>query len=95
MQEALQHYHVDQERYIPRRELTGSQLITVLDDFEVLPEMLRNPWTGKAWALDGEEPDHLRNQTDEAFETYALQVVDATNGQVVMELDSVNATSLK
>ena len=95
VQTALQDYHVDQERYIPREKLTGTEIITVLSDFEFLDELPPNPWSGTAWKLDGEEPDHLVYETDPNFETYALKALDPKSGEVMMELDSEENPSLE
>ncbi|MEM1294303.1 MAG: hypothetical protein AAGH89_02990 [Verrucomicrobiota bacterium] len=94
VQAAVQDYHVDQERYIPRQELTGSQLISVLSDFGFLNELPINPWTHELWKLDGEEPDFLRYATDPNFETYALRALNPKTGEVVLEIDSVEQPSL-
>ena len=88
VQTSLQDYHVDQERYIPREKLTGTEVISVLSDFGFLNELPPNPWSGTAWKLDGEEPDYLVYETDPNFETYALKALDPKSGEVVMELDS-------
>jgi hypothetical protein len=95
IQEGLQRYHVDQEKYIPRAILTGSELIRVLLDFEFLAEVPLNPWTGLAWALDNEEPDHLRYQTDPQFETYALRALVPDSDEILLEIDSVHHLSLE
>ncbi|MDF1751982.1 MAG: hypothetical protein P1U89_04310 [Verrucomicrobiales bacterium] len=95
VQTALQDYHVDQEQYIPRESLTGAEIITVLSDFDFLPELPYNPWSGTQWKLDGKEPDHLVYQTDPNFETYALRALDPKSGAVVMELDSESNPSLE
>lgn len=95
VQTALQDYHVDQERYIPRESLTGSEIISVLSDFEFLSELPVNPWSGEMWKLDGVEPDHLVYKTDSGFETYALRALDPKSGAVVMELDSEENPSLE
>lgn len=94
VQAAVQDYHVDQERYIPREELTGSQLISVLADFGFLKDLPINPWTLEPWKLDGEEPDFLRYATDPSFETYALRALDPKTGEVFLEIDSVEQPSL-
>tara|TARA_R110002096_G_scaffold54517_5_gene140541 strand:- start:10939 stop:11343 length:405 start_codon:yes stop_codon:yes gene_type:complete len=94
IQAAVQDYHVDQERYVPREELTGSQLIGVLSDFGFLKELPINPWTRETWKLDGEEPDFLRYATDPNFETYALRALDPRTGEVLLEIDSVEQPSL-
>ena len=95
VQTALQDYHVDQERYIPRETLSGTELITVLLDFEFLEELPHNPWSNEDWKLDGEEPDYLVYETDPNFETYALKALDPNSGQVVVELDSEENPSLE
>lgn len=95
VQAALQDYHVAQERYIPRAELSGTQLITVLADFEYLTELPLNPWTGETWRLDGEEPDHLVYRTDPNFETYSLSTTDPKTGKTLLELDSEANHSLE
>lgn len=94
VQRALQDYHVDQERYIPRQHLAGAEVIAVLSDFGFLRELPGNPWTGVAWKLDGKEPDFLRYETDPNFETYALRALDPVTGQVLLEIDSVKQPSL-
>ena len=95
VQTSLQDYHVDQERYIPRKKLTGTEIISVLNDFEFMDELPINPWTGNVWKLDGEEPDFLVYETDPVFETYALKTLDPGSGKVVMELDSEENPSLE
>lgn len=95
VQQALQKYHVDQERYVPRRELKGSELIAVLDDLGFFPALPVNPWTGQKWKLDGQEPDHLAYRTDANFETYALRILAPDGGQTLMELDSEAKISLE
>lgn len=95
VQSALQDYHVDQERYIPRETLTGTELITVLLDFEFLEDVPMNPWSSEEWKLDGEEPDFLVYETDPNFETYALRAIDPKSGEVILELDSEENPSLE
>lgn len=95
VQSALQDYHVDQERYIPREKLSGQEIISVLSDFEFLDPLPLNPWSGKTWKLDGQEPDHLVYETDPNFETYALKVLDPKTGKVLMEIDSEENPSLE
>jgi hypothetical protein len=95
VQSALQDYHVDQERYIPREKLTGSEIITVLADFEFLSDLPINPWSGVEWKLDGEEPDFLVYETDPNFETYALKAIHPKSGKVTVELDSEENPSLE
>lgn len=95
VQSALQDYHVDQERYIPRETLTGAEIITVLADFEFLSDLPINPWTGVEWKLDGEEPDFLVYETDPNFETYALKAIHRKSGKILMELDSEENPSLE
>ena len=95
VQSALQDYHVDQERYIPRESLTGAELITVLLDFEFLDDLPMNPWSDTEWKLDGEEPDFLVYETDPNFETYALKAIHPKSGKIVMELDSEENPSLE
>ena len=95
VQAALQDYHVDQERYIPRQKLTGSEIISVLSDFEFLDELPPNPWTGSKWKIDGVEPDFLVYETDPNFETYALKALDPETGKVAMEIDSEENPSLE
>ena len=95
VQEALQDYHVDQEKYIPRDTLSGAELIGVLLDFGFLAEPPMNPWTGTPWALDGEEPDFLRYESSGTFETYALKALDVKTEAVLMEIDSVEHLSLE
>jgi hypothetical protein len=95
VQRALQEYHVNQERYVPRQELSGAELIAVLADFGFLKQLPLNPWTGVIWRLDGRESDHLRYHTDPNFETYALRCLDPKTGQVVQEIDSVRQPSLE
>ncbi|MDF1811350.1 MAG: hypothetical protein P1V20_04025 [Verrucomicrobiales bacterium] len=95
VQSALQDYHVDQERYIPREKLSGQEIISVLSDFEFLDPLPLNPWSGKTWKLDGKEPDHLVYETDPNFETYALKVLDPKTGKVLMEIDSEENPSLE
>lgn len=94
VQSALQDYHVEQEQYIPRLELTGTEVITVLSDFDSLKKLPLNPWSGETWRLDGEEPDHLIYQTDPSFETYALRALHPKTGKVVLEIDSESNPSL-
>lgn len=95
VQSALQDYHVDQERYIPREKLSGTEVLSVLSDFDFLDELPINPWSGQKWKLDGEEPDHLVYQTDPSFETYSLKAIDPKNGNAYMELDSEENRSLE
>lgn len=95
VQRALQDYHVDQERYLPRRELPGAELIAALADFGFLKELPLNPWSGEPWKLDGKEPDYLRYGSDPHFETYALKALDPKSGRVWLELDSVKQPSLE
>lgn len=95
VQQALQDFHVDQERYVPRQRLSGHQLLGVLADLGHLDELPANPWTGDTWKLDGEEPDRLVYETDPAFETYSLIIMDSTGKEVVMELDSESNPSLE
>ncbi len=95
VQAALQDYHVDQERYIPREELTGAQMIGVLADFGFLKPLPLNPWTNQPWKLDGTEPDFLRYTTDPNFETYSIQALDPKTGGVLLEIDSVSHQSLE
>lgn len=95
VQTALQDYHVDQERYIPRQNLSGTEIITVLSDFDLLNELPLNPWTAIQWKLDGVEPDHLVYETDPNFETYALRALDPESGEIVMEIDSESNPSLE
>ena len=95
VQSALQDYHVDQERYIPREKLTGTEIITVLADFEFLSDLPINPWSGVEWKLDGEEPDFLIYETDPNFETYALKAVHSKSGEIIFELDSEENPSLE
>ena len=95
VQRALQDYHVDEERYIPREKLTGTELMAVLSDFEFLKELPVNPWSGENWKLDGKEPDFLIYETDPNFETYALRALDPKSGEVTMELDSESNRSLE
>lgn len=95
VQRALQEYHVSQERYIPRQELTGNELIAVLADFGFLKKLPLNPWSGVPWKLDGKEPDFLRYRTDPNFETYALSALDSKTGQVFLEIDSVKQPSIE
>ena len=95
VQSALQNYHVDQERYIPRQKLTGTEVISVLSDFDFLPKLPLNPWSGETWTLDGKEPDFLVYETDPNFETYALKALDPRSGQVILEIDSEENPSLE
>lgn len=95
VQSALQDFHVDQEQYIPREKLTGSEMISVLADFEFLETLPINPWTKQPWKLDGEEPDYLVYQTDPNFETYSLRAMHPKTGEVYMELDSEENRSLE
>jgi len=95
VQRALQVYHVDQERYIPRQELKGAEIIAVLSDFGFLEDLPVNPWTRERWKLDGQEPDYLRYQTDPQFETYALRALDPRTGEVEFEIDRVENPSLE
>ncbi len=95
IQAALQDYHVDQERYIPRQELTGTELLNVLTDFGFLKTLPVNPWTNETWKLDGVEPDHLRYATDPNFETYALRALNPKTGETWLEIDSVSRPSLE
>ena len=95
VQPALQKYHVDQERYLPREKLSGSELISVLLDFGFLESRPLNPWTRQSWKLDGEEPDYLVYETDPNFETYALRIVEPKTGQVILEIDSEENPSLE
>ncbi len=95
VQAALQNYHVDQERYIPRVKLTGTEIISVLSDFGFLSKLPVNPWSGVSWKLDGREPDYLVYETDPRFETYSLKAIDAKNGTTVLELDSEENQSLE
>lgn len=94
VQAALQNYHVDQERYIPRETLAGAEVIGVLSDFGFLEPLPHNPWTGQSWTLAEGETDFLRYRSDPNFETYALYIVSPNTGETIMELDSVSATSL-
>ena len=94
VQQALQDFHVDQERYIPREELEGTQLLGVLSDFGFLEALPINPWSGEAWKLDGEEPDFLRYATDPNFETYALRALDPRTGEVFLEIDRTQVPHL-
>jgi len=95
VQQALQNYHVDQERYIPRETLSGHELLSVLSDSGFLEEPFPiNPWTRVPYSLLKGEPDHLRYQSDPLFETYTLQTLHPTNDKISRELDSVNSTSL-
>jgi|GEM_PF-2765423 len=95
VQKALQNYHVDQERYIPRETLSGHELLGVLSDTGFLDEPFpNNPWTGVPYSLLEGEPDRLRYQTDPSFETYSLQTLHRTRDEVTRELDSVDSTSL-
>ncbi len=95
VQTALQDYHVDQERYLPREELSGAEVITVLADFGFLDELPINPWSGEFWKLDGAEPDFLLYRSDPAFETYALRALHPRTGRVILELDSETNRSLE
>ena len=95
VQDALQRFHVDQEKYIPRTELKGAEMINVLLDFGFLDGPPYNPWTGEAYVLDGEELDFLRYASDPNFETYALKAMDAKTGVVRLEIDSVEHLSLE
>jgi hypothetical protein len=95
IQEALQRYHVDQERYPPRESLAGAELVSLLIDFEFLDPAVLNPWTGKAWTIDGVEPDHFRYGSDSTFETYSLQALDPKSGKIALEIDSVDHRSLE
>lgn len=95
VQHALQEYHVDQERYVPRPQLRGAELIAVLADFGFLKPLPLNPWTGTRWQLDGREPDHLRYESDPEFRTYALRSLDPKSGKVLLEIDSVRHPSLE
>lgn len=95
VQTALQNFHVEQEQYIPREKLTGSEVISVLSDFEFLEPLPINPWSKQAWKLDGEEPDYLVYETDANFETYSLKALHPKSGEVFMELDSEENRSLE
>lgn len=95
VQQALQDYHVEQERYVPRLRMSGYELLGVLADFGNLEQMPNNPWSGEIWKLDGEEPDRLVYETDPAFETYSLKIMDSAGIEVVMELDSESNPSLE
>lgn len=95
VQQALQDYHVEQERYVPRQRMSGYELLGVLSDFGHLDELPINPWSGQTWKLDGEEPDRLVYETDPAFETYSLKIMDAKGQGVMMELDSESNPSLE
>ena len=95
VQRALQDYHVDQERYVPRPQLRCAALIAVLAAFGFLKPLPLNPWTGAPWKLDGNEPDHLRYASDAEFRTYALRSLDPKTGKVLLEIDSVHHPSLE
>lgn len=95
VQRALQNFHIDQERYVPRETLGGHELLTVLDDFGFLDSLPQNPWTGEPYTLAAEEPDFLEYGSDPAFETYVLRTLDPKTGETSLELDSMESTSLE
>lgn len=95
IQHALQDFHVDKETYVPKMEMTGGELISLLKRLNFLKEPVLNPYTGRDYALDGKETDRIRYRTDEAFETYALQALHFDRNDVWLEIDSVQHQSLE
>lgn len=95
VQEALQRFHVEQERYIPREEMTGAELLSVLEDFDYLNDLPHNPWTRKRYTLEDGEADGLRYRSSGEFMVYSLQARDPSTDEVLLELDSEALTSLE
>lgn len=97
IQHALQHYHVDQERYVPELKMSGARLVQILVQDGFLPEPPLNPYTAKPFSVEAEADgeDRLIYRTDEAFETYSLQALRFDRDEVWLEIDSVEHHSFE
>ena len=94
LQESLQHYHVKEERYVPIRHLTGSELTAILAEAGFLEAIPANPYTGRRFSSE-DGSDKIFYETDELSETYSLKALKFDSDEVWLEIDSLRHQSLE